>query len=1092
MPTKFFTNEADNSLLKKFEGTFKYLTDIAFFDALVGYFRASGYFAIRPFLENVPHIRILVGINVDKIVAKYHSQGLLFKCDHAMAVEDLNKSLKDDIQNAKYSKDVEDGIRQFISDVINGKLEVKAHPHRKLHAKIYIFRPQEFNEHSTGEVITGSSNLTDAGIGIREICNYEFNVSLRDYDDVKFATEEFEKLWAEGVSILPVEAEKLKKETYINDKFSPFEVYMKFLIEYFGKSVDFDPNSITDLPDRFVRLSYQIDAVEQGFEMLRKHNGFFLADVVGTGKTVVGTLLAKKFFFHNDFPSHISTILVITPPAIKQNWKETFESFEMKNYDIVTNGSLHKIKRPEKYDLILVDEAHKFRNDTAEAYNELQKLCKTPTTRRLKDGTMALKKVVLISATPLNNRPADIRNLVLLFQDGKRSTLPISNLTSFFSHAIEEYKKAQQLPIDEARIAVAHIYENIREKVIKPLTIRRTRTDLKENEEYSADLEKQGIQFPEVVPPKMILYKLEPELENLYDKTISIITDEDNGLTYFRYQALKYLVPELKRKYLNAELASRQLAYIMKTLLVKRMDSSFHAFKGSMRRFYMATGAMIQMFESGRIYIAPNLNVTEFIVEDREDELINRINSLKDIDPSITICSPDDFQPQFLQGLKKDYKILGDLIEEWEGVNDDPKFDRFFADLQDGIMDKKINPQQKLVVFSESKETSDYLFDKLTKKGRDDVITVHAGNIKNKMPIIQANFDANYTTEGQKDDYRIVITTEVLAEGVNLHRSNSIVNYDTPWNSTRLMQRMGRINRIGSVSDKIYIYNFYPTAKVDDDIELRKKAITKLQAFHSALGEDSQIYSTEEEVSTFGIFEKNLDESKDERLAYLMELRRFKKENPKEFLRIKNLPLRARVGRKNRILDGCTITYIKNNKRDAFSYIDKENELAELTFIEAAKEFKAYADEVGIDLHANHHQHIETAITSFNEQVESDLKVESIVDVTLSPQDKSSLSFLAAFLNMAEVSEDQKLLIKASQEAIRVHKYNQLPKKINRLAKAVRKTPMRIDVMIDKLMEILLDFPLQIKDDPNDLPEIVTRIISQDIPEIIISESFQK
>ena len=115
MPTKFFTNEADNSLLKKFEGTFRYLTDIAFFDALVGYFRASGYFAIRPFLENVPHIRILVGINVDKIVAKYHSQGLLFKGDHAMAVEDLNKSLKEDIQNAKYSKDVEDGIEKLIA-----------------------------------------------------------------------------------------------------------------------------------------------------------------------------------------------------------------------------------------------------------------------------------------------------------------------------------------------------------------------------------------------------------------------------------------------------------------------------------------------------------------------------------------------------------------------------------------------------------------------------------------------------------------------------------------------------------------------------------------------------------------------------------------------------------------------------------------------------------------------------------------------------------------------------------------------------------------------------------------------------------------
>jgi phosphatidylserine/phosphatidylglycerophosphate/cardiolipin synthase-like enzyme len=211
MSTKFFTNEKENTLLRRFAGVFEHIPNIEYFDALVGYFRASGYFAIRPYLNKVPKIRILVGINVDKIVVKYHSQGLLFKGDHQLALEDLNSSIKDDIQNSEYSKEVEDGIKQFLEDVVTGKVQIKAHPHRKLHAKIYIFKPDNFNEYTTGEVITGSSNLTDAGLGGKDTSNYEFNVALRDYSDVKFASDEFEKLWAEGVNVLPVDFEKINR-----------------------------------------------------------------------------------------------------------------------------------------------------------------------------------------------------------------------------------------------------------------------------------------------------------------------------------------------------------------------------------------------------------------------------------------------------------------------------------------------------------------------------------------------------------------------------------------------------------------------------------------------------------------------------------------------------------------------------------------------------------------------------------------------------------------------------------------------------------------------------------------------------------------
>jgi hypothetical protein len=338
MQSKFFTNSGENTLLNKFKGVFENNTDISFFDALVGYFRASGYFRLRPFMDNIPNIRILVGINVDAILSKYQAKGLLFQGDASQTLQEFLSETKADIQTSNYSKEIEDGIIQFIEDIVSKKIELRAHPSKKLHAKIYIFKPDNYNEHKSGSVITGSSNLTDAGLGSGSEYNYEFNVILRDFADVKFASDEFENLWSEGVSILPADIQKVKEETFINDSFTPFEVYIKLLIEFFGKSVEFDPNSISDLPKGFKKLSYQIDAVNQGFELLKKHNGFFLADVVGLGKTVVGTLIAKKFFYANNFPSHVSTILVIVPPALKENWVETLDNFQIKNYEVITNG----------------------------------------------------------------------------------------------------------------------------------------------------------------------------------------------------------------------------------------------------------------------------------------------------------------------------------------------------------------------------------------------------------------------------------------------------------------------------------------------------------------------------------------------------------------------------------------------------------------------------------------------------------------------------------------------------------------------------------------------------------------------------------
>ena len=277
------------------------------------------------------------------------------------------------------------------------------------------------------------------------------------------------------------------------------------------------------------------------------------------------------------------------------------------------------------------------------------------------------------------------------------------------------------------------------------------------------------------------------------------------GLAYTRYRAIEYLKPEHKRDYLRPEFFTQQLAAIMKTLLIKRLDSSFHAFHRSLVRFLAASEAMLKMIANDRVIIAPEHQVTEFILEDREDELLEMLQDQQLTDPGIKIVSRNDFEAGFTEGLEKDHELLTDMQGKWQRViesGQDPKWDKLLSVLESDLLDKSRNPQQKLVIFSESLETVDYLAARLRDNGHQKTLAVHSGNRKRLQETIRDNFDGSLGLDRQRSDYDVLITTEVLSEGVNLHRANTILNYDTPWNATRLMQRIGRLNRIGASAQK--------------------------------------------------------------------------------------------------------------------------------------------------------------------------------------------------------------------------------------------------------------------------------------------------
>ncbi len=879
------------------------------------------------------------------------------------------------MHDAAYSAEVEEGILQLCQDIISGKVQMRIHKSKNLHAKFYLCLPKDFGPSTDGWVIMGSSNISDSGLGITQSPRYELNVSMKDYDDVAYCKKEFETLWNEGIPITADDIERIRKRTHLEQLPTPYEIFIKVLIDAFGSQVE--DNFSLAMPKGYMSLKYQTDAVIQGFQMLKNYNGFFLADVVGTGKTIVAAMIAKRFVEENGKHTHI---LVIYPPAVKDNWQDTFADFELKKYTtFLTNGSLHKVLEgkdnyvgAEEFDLVIVDEAHSFRNDTSGRYDELQRICKTPRTGEgLIPGTQ--KKVMLLSATPLNNRPEDFRNLILLFQNARHPQLNgITNINTLFQPWIKQYNELMsKRGKEEYRTNITReadrIYEEMRTQVLQQILVRRTRKNLWNNDEYRTDLLNQGIQFPQVEQPLEQEYHLDDELSDLFYHTITLLTDtlnNDNpngtGLNYARYRAIEYIIGDKASNYRNATQSAQTFSGIFRTHMVKRLESSFYAFRKSLSTFLRITNDMIQMWENNNILIAPEIDVKGMMANDIEwDEIVEKALEHGYTKEEI-LFTKDDFRPEYIDRLREDADKLSQLSAQWEKIDKDPKFDTFRHLLETEMLlpsymnrqgaKVEFNKEGKLVIFSESVDTITYLGNRLIDElGRKDVLIVSAANRKTVLNDIKANFDANYSGE-KENRYNIIIASDVLAEGVNLHRSNVIVNYDSPWNATRLMQRIGRVNRIGSASEHIYNYMFYPSKDGDQQIKLYTNALIKLQSFHSALGEDAQVYSHEEMLRDFQLFDDTVRDNVDKQLELLREVRELYAHHRKLYEHIKALPYKSRTVRAapfrpKALAPQSSVVYITTGKRQQFYSITGEDKPQAIPFVEAAELLRADKNE---------------------------------------------------------------------------------------------------------------------------------------------------
>jgi len=1051
----FITNENGNNLKDRFNILVK---DTKFFDVLVGYFYTSGFYSIYPQLEKTEKIRILIGISTNQ-----QTYGLLQKVQsHKEIKDEIGENIKSEMEESDNNFEVENGVYKFLEWLREGKLEIRAYPEEKIHSKLYIMTFDE-DDRDIGRVITGSSNFTQSGL----VDNLEFNVELKNPSDYKFARDKFNELWEKGVDVNDKYTETIENDTWLREDITPYELYLKFLYEYFKEEIN--EEDILDhsyRPDNFKQLKYQDHAVINAKKIIEEHGGVFLSDVVGLGKTYMGTMLCQEL---NE------RVLVLAPPHLidKNNagsWENAFKNFgfRTKDYRCESIGMLEKIIKKEihkSYDIVLIDEAHRFRTEETETYAKLAQICRG-------------KKVILVTATPYNNSPSDLLSQIKLFQRSKQSTIPnLLDIESFFKKLERNLRKFDRKRDKEEYIKITK--ENsklIREKVLKYLMVRRTRKEIEKY--YGEDLINQKMSFPVIANPKPIFYEFDKTENEVFFETIKIISKD---FKYSRYTPMLYYKGELG----SDEQRQKNMRKFMKMLLIKRLESSFFAFNQSIDRFIVSYEKFIKEYESGSVYVSKKHGKKVF--EYLEAGYLDAIDKLIE-DKKAEKFESKDFKDDYIKLLENDLSILKKIKEMWKKIDRDPKILAFREKL---IKEDPIQ-KGKSIIFTESKETAEYLIENLQDVFENKILYFSGGSSQSEREIVMDNFDAN--SNNIKNDYKILITTDVLSEGANLHQANVVINYDIPWNPTRIMQRVGRINRVDVKHDKIYTYTFFPTDQSDEQIKLTSLAEAKIQAFITLLGADAKLLTENEVPEGHSLFNRILskemiegeEDGGESELKYLQEIRNIRDKNKNLFEKIKRLPKKARTSRKSGEGSSKLLTYFRKGKLQKFFIIeDCDNSISiEIDFIETAKLLTAKPNELCSKLNKSFYSLLKKnlemlgKVSDFEEELSSSLRGGDNA-VKLSKILKSK-----EIKNYKGFAEDDEVYVKKVIEEL---DFGSVPKKITqRIYKKITTTPEIKENPI-KLLGVLKTIL------PNDFLQPTQNEINKGVSnkkEIILSEYF--
>lgn len=951
-------------------------------DICVGYFYFSGFQLLADKLKD-KKIRIIVGKELDpdcipEIVKYSRNQ------DVALDKYGLRKPTNSHLQMRQNYLDAlvgfvndsdtfdnpesETTFEMFINKIMDGSLEIRK-TLEDYHGKFYLIKNQQkfsANGDFPGTVFHGSSNFTYRGLSGQG----ELNEVSRDLHKFQEASKIFEEHWSQSKSISIVDGAsattfiaELKEKLWIYQSPSPFHMYLRVLLEIYGKSETGEgiktPSEITN--GLFLDFQYQTDAIKFAMERINTLDGVIISDVVGLGKSIIASAIA----YNLDLDT-----LIIAPPHLIQQWEDYKVEFRVRGPRVVSSGNIKSIYEAfadsRKPLLIILDEAHRFRNEDTNDYKMLHQICRSNPNN----------KVILLTATPFNNSPKDVFALIKLFQTPGQSTIrSIDNLSLRFRELIKRYavlrKNLRTISNTELEKETMEIAEEQR-RYLEPVVIRRSRLDLQYVTRYRLDLEHQNIKFPEVIGPELLDYDLGATAD-LYLETLEKISnpDKENSFRGARYKPATYITN--RDKFLETfgedidglDLTNAQtnLADFMRKLLVMRFESSRDAFRISLERM-ITNNELIRSWWS-ELKIVPIMkkgvlpDPADFSLEDGEigDELEEKLQYLRE-NKGLLEVPVDWIDPAFIQDVDADTILLKEIHAKWFDKKDeyDPKVHRVENVINQLL---KENPKRKIVIFSSYADTVNYLSDKLKQTGLHNVLNYTSAEAnKENRSILLSNFDASYAQDKQKNDFQVLVCTDALSEGVNLNRAGVIINFDIPYNPTRVIQRIGRINRINKLMfPEIYIYNCFPTVVGEKETRIKSISTLKISLINNVIGSDSKTLTPDEDVQSFFKDEyQRTDGSKEDLNWDAIHLEAFEqaKIDKKLMDEVVAIPRRTRIARNSADKEkDKAIVFSKKGENILFLLTKEDEETALLSTQEGLSLFKADVEEEGKELTSN-------------------------------------------------------------------------------------------------------------------------------------------
>lgn len=945
-------------------------------DILVGYFYYSGYIQLSENLKD-KQIRILVGLDIDLHISKHIREVEAIRTEiisRNIIKEEYYKQFVHIFNDSDFLDTAEklEQFKMFYGKILDGTLEIRK-TFDPCHSKMYLFAYNDLmNEGGElpGVLITGSSNLSYQGLKGRLELNARFN-DKQDYEEGK---KLFDELWESSVVVASKDNldewnNKVMARIWYDKIYSPYLMYVRVLKEYFNIPTSenlLTPYDITE--GRYSNLRYQTDAVQMAINALNNHNGAIVADVVGLGKSVIASTIARNL--------RLRTIIVC-PPHLYKQWEGYRDEFgftaSVFSAGKIEDAVLHYqelVKDGEQF-LIIIDEAHRFRNEYTQDYALLHNLCFG-------------NKVLLLTATPFNNQPADIYALIKLFQIPTNSTLKtVENLGASFKDLINKYKKLREeqregkKTDEEIKTQVNDMAKKIR-SIISPLVVRRSRLDLQGIPEYADDLKQQNIQLVMPNDPEELEYDLS-ELKDLYMTTLDRINkSEGSSDDVYRFKAARYspvlYIKEESKDKLAKELEDKtgvkfnlllgrqtNISSFMRHLLVARFESSVAAFKASLGYMIQSSEHMLRWIDQRRkipVFKKGNLpDVSAFY--DTSDDGMEEIEELFEKYEARGFFEIDMkyVKDSFVTDVKADVQLLKNLQEQWFGkdnmIKSDPKLDSFIRIVRKQM---KNDPNRKLVVFSEFADTVNYLGKALVNAGLPAMKYTSADATSANKDLIRANFDAGLKPALQQNDFCILVATDAISEGYNLHRAGAIFNYDIPYNPTRVIQRIGRINRINKkVFDQLYIYNYFPTDVGEAETRTKEISTLKMAMIHAIMGEDTKALTKEEDLQAYfkERYRKELSRNEEESwdTPYRKLLNSLK--GTDVYNNALELPHRARTARRVDKPKKGVLMFGRKGDDFVFKIGDASNPPAMISAEEAISLFEADINEKPVDLSKN-------------------------------------------------------------------------------------------------------------------------------------------